>query len=421
MTTQTRPPLPTRHANPNIPETLKSGVLPPVKYQILNCQGQDILVGRLKIETPTPSGHAFILRRFDTGAISLTTMFRAAFPNAPEQEEKLELQWVRENFDLTGNNGSTTDRSVTRLAGTWVSPDLALDFGIDYALGALIQVVIDATPDPNGNYRRSGKAATNSSAASPAAVPTATNVSAAINTVSNQATARPQLNSSPNGAPGPAKRRRESSPAPSPTVAPPSPVKPSSKPLSSVNQTPIPRRSARTKSPAPRLAAGITPFTATKSIARTPVVTRIVHREEAFTPRGSDETAVEDAEDPVEEVATSELRQQDILEQKQMIEDLKAQRDAAAAKRASSIQSAEEEEAEEGEEEDDSANLKRAREEETQELKFNFREPEVGERNIASNSRVGRFQMEPRTKSFAWGMAAFAVGMGAISLLPNLF
>jgi hypothetical protein len=55
-----RPPLPVRHANPHISTTsmspfillisysslllVNSGVLPPVKYQILNCQGQDILV-----------------------------------------------------------------------------------------------------------------------------------------------------------------------------------------------------------------------------------------------------------------------------------------------------------------------------------------------------------------------------------------
>ncbi|KAJ3484474.1 hypothetical protein NLJ89_g11976 [Agrocybe chaxingu] len=111
-----RPPLPLRSANPHIKDHLNAPSLPPVKYQILHCQGKEILVGRLKIETPTESGHAFILRRFDTGAVSLTTMFRAAFPNASDYEEKVEIQWVKEHHDLSGNNGSTKDTHITRLA-----------------------------------------------------------------------------------------------------------------------------------------------------------------------------------------------------------------------------------------------------------------------------------------------------------------
>jgi len=77
-------------------------------------------------------------------------------------------------------------------------------------------------------------------------------------------------------------------------------------------------------------------------------------------------------------------------------------------------------EADESMEEDTPATLKRAREDE-EELRFDFKEPEVGERTIATNRRVSRFQMEPRTKSFAWGVAAFAVGMGAVTFLPSLF
>ena len=65
-----------------------------------------------------------------------------------------------------------------------------------------------------------------------------------------------------------------------------------------------------------------------------------------------------------------------------------------------------------GNEED--TKCKRTREEESEALQFQFKEPEVGERAIATNKRVGFFQMEPRTKSVAWGLAAFAVGMGAV-------
>jgi len=62
---------------------------------------------------------------------------------------------------------------------------------------------------------------------------------------------------------------------------------------------------------------------------------------------------------------------------------------------------------------------KREREDEDEPLKFNFKEPENVERAISTNRRVGRFNMEPRTKSFAWGLAAFAVGMGAVAFLPS--
>lgn len=61
--------------------------------------------------------------------------------------------------------------------------------------------------------------------------------------------------------------------------------------------------------------------------------------------------------------------------------------------------------------------LKRAREEEEgskEELRFNFKEPETEERKISTNRRVSRFHLEPRQKSFAWGVAAFAIGIGAV-------
>ncbi len=41
-----------------------------------------------------PHEHAFILRRYDTGAISVTTMYKAAFPDASPEEEEREMKWV---------------------------------------------------------------------------------------------------------------------------------------------------------------------------------------------------------------------------------------------------------------------------------------------------------------------------------------
>jgi ribosomal protein L12E/L44/L45/RPP1/RPP2 len=124
-------------------------------------------------------------------------------------------------------------------------------------------------------------------------------------------------------------------------------------------------------------------------------------------------------------VAGSELYEQDISEQKKLIADLKQKRAMAAAATASTSKQqqdqddemSEEDEEEDEEEEDESegpSKLKRARPDEEEPLKFQFKEPETEERQIATNRRVGRFGMEPRTKSIAWGLAAFAVGMGAV-------
>lgn len=295
-------------------------------------------------------------------------MFRAAFPKADEQSEKDEVQWVKENYDLTGNNGSSKDPSITRLAGTWVSADLARELGLSYHLGDLISLVVDAQPDPGASYRRSGKGATGT----PKALSTA-----------EIAPSKPPSVTSPS-APNPPKRRKEASPAPIPTPASPPPEK-----------RILPRRTTRTKSPAPRAA----PVPLAKTPSR-----RSVRREakaEVVTPGGSDETAVEE-EEAVEDVAGEQLREQDIAEQKTLIEDLKAKRNAALKTADEQVDSSQQ------------LAVKRSREEEDEALRFNFKEPEVGQRAIATNRRIGGYFEEPRTQSLAWGIAAFAFGMGAV-------
>jgi len=112
---------------------------------------------------------------------------------------------------------------------------------------------------------------------------------------------------------------------------------------------------------------------------------------EVTTPGGSDETVVEEAE--TVEIARPDMFQ-DIAEQKELIERLKAERGATLM---------------------ETDSLKRSREDEDErtELKFQFKEPEVQERQMATNKRIGRFHLEPKQKSFAWGVAAFAIGMSA--------
>ena len=335
-------------------------------------------------------------------------MFRAAFPNATDMEEKLEIQWVKDTYDLSGNNGSVKDPQITRLAGTWVSPQVALELGTAYALGGLIDVVVEASPDPNGNYRRSGKAAaavgstnTPKAATTPITTTTAstqTNTPATIVVVSKPPPAAKSLPTpSPTAAVPPAKRRKESSP-----VLTPQSSKPPSRASPAPSKTAPPRRSTRTKSPAPRSTAAIAPLT---SVNRTPKAPRSPAKKEAIastslTPGGSDLTAVDEEGELVkDDVAGAELREQDIEEQKKLIEDLKRKRNQ-----------------EEGQmdTEEPSSSKKRDREEGDKPLEFQFKEPETEERAIATNNRVGRFHLEPRAKSFAWGVAAFAVGMGAV-------
>ncbi|KAH7911081.1 hypothetical protein BJ138DRAFT_1007362 [Hygrophoropsis aurantiaca] len=359
-----RPDLPQKHENSLI-KSIDLAKLPPVKYQLLDRDGHEVLVGRMKI--PTPSGHAFILRRFDTGAISLTTMFRAAFPTASELEEKKETNWVKESFELAGNNGSAKEPHIVRLAGTWVSPDIALmpEFAEMYHLADVIPHVAKASPDPSASYRRSTGKTT------PKAVPRSSPVS----------TGAPLTPASSITMPTP-KRRKESSPAPSPVPAPVNPPPPS---------MPPPRRSTRTKSPAPLPL----PLPAVKS-PKSARFSRSIRIMEVNAPERSDETVVEEEQETID-IAKPDM-QQDIAEQKELIEKLKAQREVPQMAL------------------DPPAPLKRIREEEEEEqkLQFNFKEPEQQERQIATNSRVGRFHLEPRQKSFAWGVAAFAIGMGAM-------
>ncbi|KAL4072562.1 hypothetical protein V8B97DRAFT_1870298 [Scleroderma yunnanense] len=374
-----RPALPTRHQNPHL-KSIDPNKLPPVKYQSLDREGHEVLVGRLKI--PTPTGHAFVLRRYDTGAVSLTTMFRAAFPTASEADERKETQWAKETWDLAGNNGSAREPHIVRLAGTWVGANIASHFAEDYHLEDIVAQIIKATPDPNTSYRRSTKGGTTPKAAGASESSPGASTNLLVPPAPSMSMPTP-------------KRRRESSPAPSPTVQ---AVPPQSHPRElrrSVRRSPAP--------PPPTLPMTVKSPKSPKSVR----IARTVRVAEVTTPGGSDETVVGDEAETIEIAKPS--MSQDMADQKELIEKLKAERDAVMIIP------------------DETAKvlLKRAREEEEEEgkseLRFNFKEPETEERKIATNKRVSRFHLEPRQKSFAWGVAAFAIGMGAVSFLPNFF
>lgn len=97
------------------------------------------------------------MRRFDTGAVSLSTMFRASFPTAGDEAEKIDSNWVKTNYDLTGANGG----GKLRLAGTWVPPALAVHLASSYSLGHVIYPLAEAQPDASASYRKSSRHTTN--------------------------------------------------------------------------------------------------------------------------------------------------------------------------------------------------------------------------------------------------------------------
>lgn len=136
------------------------------------------------------------------------------------------------------------------------------------------------------------------------------------------------------------------------------------------------------------------------------------------TPAGSDETAVDDDAEAAK--AAEPKMHEDVQEQKELIAKLKAER--AATKQAKQdgklapTQSMKE--TEKLVEDEEGSGSKRQREEESAQYRFNFKQPgeeeeEVGERAIATNSRV-RARIAPERKALAWGALAFAAGMGAM-------
>lgn len=325
-------------------------------------------------------------------------MFRAAFPTATEEAEKAETSWVKTSYDIAGANKS----GKARFAGTWVNGDVALSLADGYSLGPIVNSLVDSSPDPNYIYRRSTKA----QQANP--------------NQPNSVTASPK-----DIGPAPAKRRREASPVsvtsqpppPYEVVQPIPPAAPPSTPANKRETTPTPRSvkrdAATTSTPGWEESSSFRSYRRRKSPARsvatpaslkkTPNVARAI-QEEMISP-GSDETAVDD--DASETTKLTEVNMaEDIREQQELIERLKAERMAKSQR----LDIADEDQSM-GELENNSAN-KRARDE-GPEYTLNIRDPEEEERQVVSNSRV-RGGMGPQRKSLAWGAFLFAAGLGAV-------
>ncbi|PSR75601.1 hypothetical protein PHLCEN_2v9081 [Hermanssonia centrifuga] len=384
-----RPPLPFDQFNPFVKELDETAKPPAVKFQEIVRDGQATIVGRIKI--PTPLGHAFILRRLDTGAISLTTMFRAAFPSANDDTERAEAAWVKLNYDVVGANKS----GKARFAGTWVTPEVAMAIAASYSLESFIAPLADAVPDPNIVYRKSASA--KAQQATPASSPAVPSMAAATPKEAH-----------------PTKRRREDSPSalsPAQVAAAvattPTPAK---KRAITPGATPSTRWSNSLKSPAPKLAAVTNPKR---------IIVRDDEEGREVLVGGDDDESYREAS---EVVAVAEPKMQDdIREQKELIERLKAEKAELEQK---AKEAAEKVKAMTGESfpEDEDAfvggvptSQKRLREEASVEHKLTIKEPEAEGRAIATNSRIRVItNMPPERKQLAWGAVLFAAGIGAV-------
>ncbi|CAD6885524.1 unnamed protein product [Tilletia controversa] len=176
-----------RKDRPDLPKGTNSA-LPdthiPVKLQIIEREGKDIIIGRVKLplpNSPPVSGtadHAFLLKRFDTNALAASAMFKIAFPYAGSAEERIEMDYLEARFDCDAANGgivpssaddateSTSDtpskrargrgrKSVAapgpapagtgvRLQGTWIPATDALEVAEEYRILKYARNLIEA-------------------------------------------------------------------------------------------------------------------------------------------------------------------------------------------------------------------------------------------------------------------------------------
>lgn len=154
-----RPALPTER-NPLIPTTPSPVKLQSIRRSTLNTEGEreskDVVIGRIKMPSPTGSGHSFLLKRFDTGGIAANYMFKLAFPQASREEEEHEMKWLAQVYPacVRANGGKlqhvdpTTQEIHTvlppgstgvSLGGLWLTEQDAQEVAEEYGLSLHIR------------------------------------------------------------------------------------------------------------------------------------------------------------------------------------------------------------------------------------------------------------------------------------------
>ncbi|GAA6000313.1 hypothetical protein JCM10207_007954 [Rhodosporidiobolus poonsookiae] len=145
-----RPALPTDKANKQMAEG-KTPKLHKVKTQTLHLGDAAGTITIARVKCPVPKGvPGHIIKRFDTNAVSASSLFRAAFPMASADEELLEMRWIS-----TGSRGQYGDTAVAgqehddtkKLSGTWIPADRAAFLASEYGIGRFAADLIEFVED----------------------------------------------------------------------------------------------------------------------------------------------------------------------------------------------------------------------------------------------------------------------------------
>ncbi|KAL8286441.1 hypothetical protein RQP46_004458 [Phenoliferia psychrophenolica] len=132
------------------------GKMHKVKQQVLTL-GPSSTITIARVKCPVPKGvPGHIIKRFDTGAVSASSLFRAAFPHATEESEAAEMAWIskgsRNRYGDTKAAGLEHDESK-KLSGTWIPADKATGLAKEYNITkfALDLIAFKDTETSNDN------------------------------------------------------------------------------------------------------------------------------------------------------------------------------------------------------------------------------------------------------------------------------
>ncbi|KAI5481561.1 transcription regulator HTH, APSES-type [Pseudohyphozyma bogoriensis] len=142
-----RPALPERAANSMMASW--SGKLHKVKIQTLHL-GNAGTITIARVKCPVPKGvPGHIIKRFDTDAVSASSLFRAAFPTATEGEESVEMNWIakgsRARYGDTKKAGAEHDET-RKLSGVWIPASKAAVLAEEYKISRFAADLIAYIP-----------------------------------------------------------------------------------------------------------------------------------------------------------------------------------------------------------------------------------------------------------------------------------
>ncbi|EGG03912.1 uncharacterized protein MELLADRAFT_117186 [Melampsora larici-populina 98AG31] len=142
----------TQSNKPTLPIDKKNSLLDrgrvrSVKTQLIPLENNwSITIARVKVPTTSGvSGH--LIKRFDTNAISASSFFRAAFPDASVEDEQAHMSYFTDVYD-TATAGGDHIGPECKLTGTWVPVAHAESIAEWYGLSKFAADLI-TFPDPN--------------------------------------------------------------------------------------------------------------------------------------------------------------------------------------------------------------------------------------------------------------------------------